>query len=374
MKKEFSLWLSEVPELSRRMKCRLETALGSSEAVYYASEQEILALAANRTENDRLKSFLRAREAAPSPGNLRIAAKELEDRGINWYGRGDSEYPENLKNIPDPPFVIFAVGRIPKAERYVGIVGSRRASHYGSYVAGEISGALAGTGAVLVSGMARGIDSISQRRMLELGGTTIAVLGSGPDICYPPECRNLYREITRTGGVISEYCPGTPPAPYRFPERNRIISGICDTLVVVEAGSRSGSLITADMALDQGREVYAVPGRIDDILSNGCNDLIRQGAGIITSVEAFLKEAFLTNKEGEPQIRKKIAVAKNKYMLYSCFHSQPRKLIDAAREAELDYREAVICASEMEMEGFIRQVYPGSYVIVPGGMIPVPSE
>jgi len=170
------------------------------------------------------------------------------------------------------------------------VIGARECSEYGRYVAEVLGKELGENGIQVVSGMARGIDGISQAAALKAGGFSVGVLGCGVDICYPAENRRLYEWLEHSGGLLSAYAPGTEPKPGNFPPRNRIVSGLADVLVVVEARQKSGTLITVDMALEQGREVYVVPGRITDRLSDGCHRLLRQGAGVVTSPREFIRE------------------------------------------------------------------------------------
>ena len=201
------------------------------------------------------------------------------------------EYPEKLRNIPDAPGGLYVRGRLPAETDFaVAVIGARDCSDYGKHVAEELGSFLGKNGVTVVSGMARGIDGISQWAALEAGGTSVGVLGCGADICYPAGNRALFERLLEQGTIFSEYPPGTPPRAMNFPARNRIVSGLADAVVVVEARSKSGTLITVDMALEQGREVFVVPGRLTDRLSDGCNRLIKQGAEILLSMEELLEE------------------------------------------------------------------------------------
>ncbi len=203
----------------------------------------------------------------------------------------DTNYPEKLKQIYDPPVVLYYRGKLRLSEFSIAIVGSRKTTNYGAYTAKKLSYELAMRGVQIVSGLARGIDSIAHEGCLDAGGKTAAVLGCGLDYIYPPENSRLYENILNSGGLIlSEYPPGTPPLQYNFPARNRIISGISSGVLIVEAAGKSGSLITAGYALEQGREVFAVPGNIDCSYSKGTNQLIRDGAKIVLGVEDILEE------------------------------------------------------------------------------------
>lgn len=220
---------------------------------------------------------------------MRPEAEEVKD--ITFITPFEAVYPEKLRNIPDAPGGLYVRGKMPvETGITVAVIGARDCSDYGRYVAEELGAFLGGHGVTVVSGMARGIDGISQWAALEAGGYSVGVLGCGVDICYPAGNRALFDRLLEQGTILSEYPPGTPPRAMNFPARNRIVSGMADAVVVIEARSRSGTLITVDMALEQGREVFVVPGRVTDRLSDGCNWLIKQGAGILLSPEEFLEE------------------------------------------------------------------------------------
>lgn len=216
---------------------------------------------------------------------------------INMVCIDSSDYPEKLRDIFDAPYILYYRGRLPEQNhKTVAIVGARACSEYGRSMAKDIAAQLARYGVQIVSGFARGIDTASHNGCLGVdGGSTFAVFGSGINHCYPPENRFTYDEIIQKGGgIISEYRPDTKPLSGFFPMRNRIISGLSDVVIVVEAGVKSGSLITADHSLEQGRTVMALPGRVTDVLSMGCNRLIRQGAAVITCMDDILFELGLS--------------------------------------------------------------------------------
>jgi DNA processing protein len=204
----------------------------------------------------------------------------------------DELYPANLINVYDRPAFLYVRGNLKKDDINIAIVGSRLASTYGKYTTERISRELAHKGTTIVSGMARGIDSAAHRGALAAQGRTIAVLGNGLDVVYPPENKKLFDAIVENGAVISEFPLGTPPRSNNFPARNRIISGMSYGVLVVEAGEKSGSLITARLALEQGRDVFAVPGNIDTSVSRGTNKLIKQGAKLIENADDILEEIF----------------------------------------------------------------------------------
>lgn len=214
----------------------------------------------------------------------------LDKMGVNIITYLDEFYPPNLLNIYDRPAFLYVLGHLEKDDINLAIVGSRNASTYGRYTTDRISRELALRGITIVSGMARGIDSCAHRGALSAQGRTIAVLGSGLDVIYPPENKKMFTTISQNGAVVSEFPLGTQPLPYHFPSRNRIISGMSYGVVVVEAGEKSGSLITARLAMEQGREVFAIPGTIDSASSRGTNSLIKQGAKLIENIDDILED------------------------------------------------------------------------------------
>ena len=222
---------------------------------------------------------------------MEIDKKTPGEAGIHMVERGERDYPARLLEIPDPPERLYVLGRLPEEKvPSVAIIGARECSEYGSYVAARLGECMGRNGIQVISGMARGIDGIGQTAALDVGGSSFAVLGSGVDVCYPARNRRLYERLRERGGVLSEYPPGTPALSRNFPPRNRIVSGLADAVVVVEAREKSGTLITVDMALEQGKEVYAVPGRVTDALSSGCNRLVKLGAAVLLDPEELAEE------------------------------------------------------------------------------------
>src|SRR5688572_1752598 len=216
----------------------------------------------------------------------------IESQGIRWLGRSHAAFPRGLASIFDPPVGLFVRGDedADLLERAaVAIVGARSCSSYGASVARTLGRELAGAGLVVVSGLARGVDGEAHRGAIEAGGTTVAVLGCGVNRVYPAAHAELARRVMEHGLIVSEYAPGIEPAPWRFPARNRIVAGLCAATVVVEARERSGALITCDLALEEGREVFAVPGEITSALSAGSNALLRLGATPCTSAADVLE-------------------------------------------------------------------------------------
>ncbi len=232
--------------------------------------------------------------------DLKASYENLEKRGIRHVGYGQKGYPEKLLEIPGAPLSLYYIGELPTPEDpAVSIIGARVCSSYGRHTAELFAEKLAANGVTVISGMAMGIDGIAQSAAVRMGGKSYGVLGCGVDVIYPQSNRRLYDAlINGSGGVLSEYPPGTAAQPAYFPPRNRIISALSDILLVVEAREKSGTMITVDMALEQGREIYAIPGRIVDELSAGCHRLIRQGAGLASCPADLLEE--LSKKKSIP--------------------------------------------------------------------------
>ena len=233
--------------------------------------------------------------------------KRMESEGIHFCYCGEEEYPKRLLKISDYPFGLYYKGSLPKENvPCVSIIGARECSEYGRKCAELFGKMLASYGVQIISGMARGVDGISQTAALAAGGTSFGILGSGVDICYPKENKKLYEELIEKGGVISELAPGTEAKSNFFPMRNRIISALADILLVVEARKKSGTYITVCQALEQGKEIFAVPGRITDGLSDGCNRLIEEGAGMASDPVVILEA--LGCKEGNLESQLKLEI------------------------------------------------------------------
>jgi len=279
----------------------------------------------------------------------------------------DDAYPSLLKNIYDPPFVLFYRGRFPRNEDIcIAMVGSRKATAYGRLMAETIARDLSEKGVWVVSGMARGIDTYSHQGCLKAGGRTIAVLGSGIDVIYPRENKGLYEQIITSGLVVSEFPLGTPPLPQHFPARNRIISGLSHGVVVVEAAEKSGSLITVDFALEQGRDVFALPGPVTSPLSKGTHKLIRQGAKLIETAGDILED-YIEEYQGDR------GKSKNDFDLFT-FSQKERNILEILLTGSIHFDELVVQSglnpaelasllTQWEIKGLVKQI-PGKYYII----------
>lgn len=282
---ELASWLvlSSLPGVGDQKIAILIQRLGGPLEVLGAPPRIIGSLVGQ--EESKIARLIRDAKARP-------VAKQVDAlRGGDYrlYTIWDADYPAALRNIPSPPVLLYTRGRfLPEDARAVGIVGSRAATEYGKTVAYDLAHALAATGIVVVSGLARGIDSFAHRAALDAGGRTVAVLGNGPDIAYPPENRKLMQEIGQHGVVVSEFPPLTSPNPKHFPRRNRIIAALSMGVIVVQARETSGALITAQHALEQGKEVMAVPGPINARTSKGPHGLIKQGAALVEDIDDVL--------------------------------------------------------------------------------------
>lgn len=283
--------------------------------------------------------------------------KDLGKKGIRAVSFDESSYPEMLREIEDAPVVIYARGDIQPQDKYaIAVVGSRKPTYYGTSVAEDISEGLTSMGFTIVSGMARGIDAISHKGALRAGGRTMAVLGSGLDVPYPPENKGLMDKIASSGCVISEFPLGTPPDKENFPKRNRLISGLSLGVLVVEATSDSGSLITAGYALEQGREVFAVPGNITLPTSKGTNELIKRGAVLTRKAEDIVEElapvlkGFIRSKE-----KAKIEITNEEKDLCNLLSGEPRHVDVISRESGLPASKVLGILLGLELKGVVKQ-------------------
>jgi len=272
---KYWLWLAELRGLNNQSRLALLRHFGSPEDIFFADRKELL-LAEDVSPDQAERALDHDLAAADS-----ILA-DCERLGQRVMTIQDAEYPQRLRNIYDPPLVLYVKGRMPAIdeEAAVAVVGTRSCTPYGIASAERLSQELAACGAVVVTGLAKGVDAAAARGALRAGGRVVGVTGSGLDVCYPRESRDLYDDTAASGVLLSEYPPGSEPERHHFPARNRIISGLSTAVLVVEAPEQSGALITANLALDQGRDVFAVPGPISAPASAGCNRLIRDGAGL----------------------------------------------------------------------------------------------
>lgn len=341
-----------------RLMQQLLKCFGTPEHIFRAEQKEILQYFPEHAE--KLERLCRTRER----WDFEKEQKKMWKKDIRFLSCEHPEFPERLRQLQDCPGGIFYKGKLPRETEFsVAIVGARTCSTYGKAAALWFGRELAAQGIQVISGMARGIDGHAHRGALETGGQTFAVLGGGVDICYPTENRDIYERLEREGGIISETPPGVQGLPYLFPLRNRIISGFSDAVLIIEAKEKSGSLITADFALEQGRDVFAVPGRLGDILSDGCNNLIRQGAGIAISPEKLLEDlCFLAETSTKKAEKNKIALERSENLVYSCLSLQAQNLEKICCQTGLSPAEVLRVLTKLELLGCVKEVYKNYYI------------
>ena len=344
--------LSMVPDIGPVGARKLLAAFGTPEGVFAADFDDLIAIegiGAARAKNIR---------AFSSWKEVENKLQDTERKGMRVIRFGEPSYPEMLKEVDDAPVVLYAKGDIQPQDRFaIAIVGSRKLTHYGAAVTENISYNLAFMGFTVVSGMARGVDSISHKRTLEAGGRTIAVLGSGLDVPYPPENKTLMERIAEAGCVISEFLPGTPPDKENFPRRNRLISGLSLGVLVIEAAADSGALITARYALEQGREVFAIPGNVTSINSSGTNELIKKGAVLTRRAEDIVEELAPVLK-GFIRAKDKIGVeiTDEEKRICSLLSGEPKQIDLLSRESGLPSSKALGILLGLELKGTVKQI------------------
>jgi DNA processing protein len=355
------LALSLVPGLGSVSIKNLLAKFGTPSEIFEAKLNDLMAVEGIRKD---LAWRIVKREFSIDPPQ---AVKKLEKLEVRIVTHADSMYPALLREIHDPPMVLYLRGRdIPPNLTFVAIVGSRHPTPYGVKAAEEIAQGLARRGLGVVSGMARGIDSAAQWGCIEGKGFTVAVMGTGIDIIYPGSNKKLFEKITESGAAITEFPLGAPPEPKHFPIRNRIISGLSKGIVVVEATKKSGSLITAALALEHGREVFAVPGSINSFKSAGCHYLIKQGAGLIENADDILDELGLNyNFAPKTDTFKECPLPfmeDSERIIYEIIGDYPLHIDEIAREGNLEPGVVSSMLMKMELKGLIRQL-PGKLFV-----------
>jgi DNA processing protein len=295
--------------------------------------------------------------------SLEKIGERLLSKGIEVLILGDENYPSRLREIDQPPPVLYLRGELkPEDEWAVAVVGTRRVTGYGRQIAEEVAGVLARNGVTVVSGLARGIDAIAHQEALSAGGRTLAVLGSGVDRIYPEEHQSLAERIIANGAVLSDYAPGTPPDASNFPPRNRLISGLAMAVVVVEAGHTSGALITAEFAAEQGRDVFAVPGNITAPQSQGTNRLIRDGAQPLLNPEDILEALEMTHITEHRTARVLLPADSIEATLFEALSHEPMHIDEIRARADLPIDKVSATLAIMELKGMVRQVGGMQYV------------
>lgn len=378
--KEYWLYLSRVKGMeSGRRKILLEM-LGTPEEIYKAGEAVLRSIPL--LEDFHIDQLLSYRSTDYE--------KELEKftkAGIGFVTVDEKEYPARLRDIPDAPPFLFYRGELPgKDKPAVAMVGSRKCSIYGREMCLKFSESLAAAGIEIISGMAAGVDGFAHRGAIKAGGKTYAVLGCGVDVCYPAMNRDIFDALSgktdkgilgeedkksgdekKYGGIISEYYPGDKALPYNFPQRNRIISGLCDILLVVEAGKKSGTFITVDHALEQGREIFAIPGRIGDTVSDGCNSLIKNGAMMATEPDDIIEELkshyemlLTVEKRKKKTVKEKLSAEEKE--VYERLQPVPIGINEISGLTGVGYEKLSVILIGLELKGLIKEVGKNLYI------------
>lgn len=368
--KAYMHWLYQAVGMGNRGLLRGLETIGTPRQIYQMASSGELEEKVSRRYHNKITHVIESVEGYDVPGEY----DRMRDRGIDMVTVAEAGFPEKLKSIPDSPYVLYYVGGLPAAgQKTVAVIGARDCTEYGRYMAGQFGTQLARAGVQVISGMARGIDGISQQAALRAGGYSMGVLGCGVDICYPRENKELYDALTKQGGICSEYPPGIGPRAVLFPPRNRIISGMADAVLVIEAKDKSGTLITVDMALEQGREVYALPGRGTDPLSRGCNRLIRQGAGLVSTPGELLQELFADYPDREELHQQELSfLPKEQQDILSLMdmNPQPAEVLQQrykeAYHRHLPFPELLHQLLQLCAEGKVKQVGGSYFARCPG--------
>jgi len=340
-----------------RLKALLDE-LKTTEAILNASKDKLLKV---RGIGPNIAASIQKQRGSC---NLDRELDLIEAHGVKVTTIFEENYPENLKSIYDPPLLLYVKGSLDnKAKLAISIVGSRRCTQYGLRTAEKIAGDMSNYGATVVSGMARGIDTAAHKGALKCGGRTIAVLGSGLCHIYPPENRRLADDIASSGALVSEFPMEMPPHKNNFPRRNRIINGLSRAIVVVEAAKKSGALITADLALEEGREVFAVPGQAGYATSEGTNNLIKEGAKLVENAKDILDELRLpsgnsnNNEEAGPSL-----INANEKDIYGLLSDDPCNIDSITERLSIESKQISLTLLGMEMRGVVKQL-PGKLYI-----------
>ena len=356
--KELEYWVATIPVIGPAKIRSLLNYFENENNIYNAKIDELLQV---EGINQKIADYI---INTKKEEKIKKGYKELINKKVTLITINDKQYPEKLRNIHKNPYGLFYRGNLPRENKVsIAIVGARNCSNYGKEMAYWFGRALSEAGIQIISGMAIGVDGYAHKGAINGKTNTFAVLGNGIDICYPRENFDLYMEIQQNGGIISEYGPGVPGRAFQFPMRNRIISGLSDGVLVVEAREKSGSLITADLALEQGKEVFAIPGRIEDKLSEGCLNLIKQGGEVVSKPEDILENFHINSiKEWNKLKKNNIFLDSAEKIVYASLSLVPKHVDDIIADTNLLISQVLSILLKMELDGFIKQTAPGYYV------------
>lgn len=357
-KKDMWLWLACFSRGKNGIIKALMETYNNIERIYEIEEKEIREQ--GKLTKEEATRFIQFREEF----HIEKERKKLEEKEIKFVAVCEKEYPEKLRKYKESPYFLFYKGNLPKDYfPSVAMVGARACSNYGRTMAKNIGKELSMNGVQIISGMARGIDTYSQLGAVSGGTPTFAVLGCGVDICYPTENIELYQDIlSNGGGILSEYPPGEAPLAWHFPQRNRIISGLSDKIAVIEAKEKSGSLITVEWALEQGKDVFALPGRVNDVLSAGCNRLLKAGAGMLTEAADILVD-FNYDMKSLVKIKSlnEKYLEKDLLLVYSELGLHPKSVHYLIEETRLEYRKIMEILLKLQLMGLVEETCKNYY-------------
>jgi DNA processing protein len=354
------LWLMNNKGIGRVTINLLLEYFGDVKSIFHSKEEEIIQVlkSMNHLKSDDINHLIKSRDM----DKIIIYDEKLKASNIHYKSIEHEAYPSRLKTIYDAPYMLYYKGKIPRDSKInIAIVGARRCTPYGESVAKYFAKELSSLNIGIVSGMARGIDTCAHKGAIEGNGKTIAVLGCGVNICYPKENVKMMQDIIHQGCVMSEFPINATPRAGNFPLRNRIISGLSDGVLVVEAAKKSGSLITADQALEQGRDVFSVPGRINDALSKGTNHLIKIGAKPVTDIDDILEEYDLYQKEKlENQVVNDLDDETK--LIYSLINNDGVHIDEICRQTDVKINDLRLILVKLELKNMIKQL-PNNYYI-----------
>ena len=339
--------LSRMPAPARDKKRSLVEEFGGAARLFANPE---------RIPEEALRKAIRSFKGGEEIGR---ELQELGKMNVKVIPLGSAEYPDLLSRIPDPPLVLYVRGAFPASPHRIAVVGSRKATFEGMSIAERTAESLSSLGVTVVSGLARGIDAMAHKGALKGSGKTIAVLGCGIDICYPAENRHLFGRIAADGAIITEYGLGEKPLKHHFPERNRIIAGLSEGVLVIEATARSGSLITARHALEYGREVMAIPGRIFDDEYRGANALIREGARLVAGIEDIVNACF---PGFEPVVEKPLALDEKENYIYTVMGRGRVHVDELVEKSHLEAKQVMVILTRLEMKDVVQPIPGGFYI------------
>lgn len=355
--RELWFWLVNVHGMGiKRIQLLLER-FKTIERIHGASKKELLSL---QGLPDKVAEAMFAEKEVTKEKYIK-----MQKKGISFVCWEDPDYPEKIKEFSDAPYGLYYLGKLLEKDKVsIAIVGARNCSVYGREMAKWFARELSMAGVQVISGMARGIDGYAHAGAMESGSETFAVLGSGIDVCYPPEHRWLYNNMIKKGGVISEYGLGVKPLAGQFPMRNRIISGLCHGILIIEAKERSGSLITADIGLEQGKDIFVVPGRIGDTLSYGCNNLIKMGAYLVQSPQDILDTYSFSNPSVQKEWKKINNMLETKEkIVYANLSYNPKHMNELIIDTKFSLSEVMECLVSLELKGYIKQTMKNFYIV-----------